>query len=239
MKKDTFILHTDKREAWLSLSDEDAGKLIKACFDYHAGEAPSPPVGAGAGMFFFLKDQFDYDAESYARRVKSNSENGKKGGRPKTQENPKETQENPKKPYLISDPESDPESDPVSDPESDSDTDSVFDSDTHTNTKTEIQSQVMPKKNLLAFGEGTGTVYLTKSEFARLCKQYSKEAVYGMIRIRSADKQKAAQKNSARQKEPQSDFRQLNGEVADRYAKQHEEPSSYDREEVEAYWNDF
>lgn len=247
-KKTYFVMYSDQCDTWLMLSDVDAGKLIKAIACYHAGKDIPPLPDAAALWFSLLKAQFDRDAESYRIKSEASRENGKKGGRPK--ENPAgflETQKNLKNPAGFCKTQGNPEK-PITNTSTNTKTSTKTNicvcetpradaQDTYDTHKTHTDAR--PEKNLLTFGEGAGAVYLTRSEFARLCEKHGKEAVYGMIRMRSADKQKAAQKNPARQKEPQSDFRQLNGDVADRYAKQQEGESSYDREEIEAYWNAF
>lgn len=69
------------------LSDAEAGRLLKALVHYANGEEVDLP-GQEKLVFAMLKAQIDRDAGSYANRVEKNRENGRKGGRPKTQQNP-------------------------------------------------------------------------------------------------------------------------------------------------------
>lgn len=69
------------------LSDAEAGRLLKALVHYANGEEEDLP-GQEKLVFAMLKAQIDRDAGSYANRVEKNRENGRKGGRPKTQQNP-------------------------------------------------------------------------------------------------------------------------------------------------------
>ena len=69
------------------LSDAEAGRLLKALVHYANGEEVDLP-GQEKLVFAMLKAQIDRDAGSYANRVEKNRENGKKGGRPKIQQNP-------------------------------------------------------------------------------------------------------------------------------------------------------
>lgn len=84
------------------------GRLLLAIMQYANGEEPDELTGAERIAFIVLKGQIDRDADAYEANAKKQSENGKKGGRPKKptafSENPKnppvflETHQKPKKP---------------------------------------------------------------------------------------------------------------------------------------------
>lgn len=84
------------------------GRLLLAIMQYANGEEPDELTGAERIAFIVLKGQIDRDADAYEANAKKQSENGKKGGRPKKptafSENPKnppvfsETRQKPKKP---------------------------------------------------------------------------------------------------------------------------------------------
>ena len=80
MDKKSFILYIDYRKHFSRLSDEEAGQLIKAVFDYAAGSEAEPILSPAADMAFsFIKDRIDIDAEKFKQTCRKRSEAGKKG----------------------------------------------------------------------------------------------------------------------------------------------------------------
>ena len=75
------------------------GRLLLAIMQYANGEEPDELTGAERIAFIVIKSQIDRDADAYAANAKKQSENGKKGGRPKK---PTAFSENPKNPPLFS-----------------------------------------------------------------------------------------------------------------------------------------
>ena len=114
--KDTFVVYTSYREKFSRLSDEQMGILF--------------PVSVS---FDVVKCDMDANNAKYDAIVKRNQENGKRGGRPKTEPNPSEPKEptgffgNPSKPKKA---DNDSDNDSVSDSVNDNDTDSVNEKDT-------------------------------------------------------------------------------------------------------------
>lgn len=103
--KSSFTAYCDWIDTFEALTDEQAGKLIKHLFRYVNDQDPKPPDHLTAAVFAGMKATLKRDLDKWLKRVGSNRENGKKGGRPsKTQLNPKnpmgylETEENPTKP---------------------------------------------------------------------------------------------------------------------------------------------
>ncbi len=96
MKK-SFILYNDLLDVLDVLSPTEAGELFTVIRDYTRGEEvnPSKPV---AIAFTAIKNSIDRDCEKWETIRKRNVENGKKGGRPIKEINPKE----PKKPTGLS-----------------------------------------------------------------------------------------------------------------------------------------
>lgn len=84
------------------------GRLLLAIMQYANGEEPDELTGAERIAYIVLKGQIDRDADAYEANAKKQSENGKKGGRPKKDEKiekpkkPTAFSENPKKPPLFS-----------------------------------------------------------------------------------------------------------------------------------------
>lgn len=77
------------------------GRLLLAALQYANGEEPDELTGAERIAFIVLKSQIDRDAAAYEANAKKQSENGKKGGRPKNpplSEKPTAFSGNPKKP---------------------------------------------------------------------------------------------------------------------------------------------
>lgn len=115
----SFVLHKDSLQVLDDLSDEQAGKLFKAIKAIQLGEDFELDSLTKIALSPF-KAQFARDNEKYERIVERNKNNGLKGGRPKTEDNPEE----PKKPSgLITNPENPQKADSVSKSDSVSDSD--------------------------------------------------------------------------------------------------------------------
>lgn len=105
-EKKSFKLYNDYKKHFEQMTDEDAGKVIKAILAYVNYEEFPELEGAAAMAFSFIEAQLERDRKAYDRKCETNKVNGSKGGRPpkKTEEDPagieepKETQENPEKP---------------------------------------------------------------------------------------------------------------------------------------------
>lgn len=109
MKK-SFLLHVDALTVLNELTDEQAGKLFKAIASFQNGNELNPFGDAsefGLRMAFLpFKNQFARDVEKYNGIVERNKENGKKGGRPKKDDETEKTQpvfEKPKKAVNVND----------------------------------------------------------------------------------------------------------------------------------------
>lgn len=87
-----LMLNNEWASMFASLPDDQAGKLIKSAFAYHMGEdarIDDPILGA---VFDMVKIVIDQNREAYEKTCARNTENGKKGGRPKKRLEPTETQ---------------------------------------------------------------------------------------------------------------------------------------------------
>lgn len=106
MRPSKFIFYLE----WLRTMDDavlskaERNRLIDAIITYaDTGIIPELPRLLMA-IFSPIKATLDRDAEKYHSKVETNRENGKKGGRPKTQQNPEKPNgfhENPEKPNNI------------------------------------------------------------------------------------------------------------------------------------------
>ena len=87
MAKESFLLYHGYYEPIKSLSLEDKGMLFDAIFQYSM-HAIEPSNTARIFMAFqFFKNQIDQDTKKYGKIVERNQKNGKKGGRPETENN--------------------------------------------------------------------------------------------------------------------------------------------------------
>lgn len=94
--KDSFILYTEQAEIINELTNEEAGQLLKAIYNYAKGEEVELS-GVTKLAFIPIRQQIDRNNEKYEAFKEKQSENGKKGGRPRKEE----TQKNPKNPSLF------------------------------------------------------------------------------------------------------------------------------------------
>ena len=81
--KDSFILYTEQKAIIDKLTDEQAGKLIKAIYEYVATDK-MPELETTIDLVITpFKIALDKNKEKYQNVVVRNRENGMKGGRPK------------------------------------------------------------------------------------------------------------------------------------------------------------
>lgn len=126
-EKNSFLLYDDTGKLVELLSDEQAGKLLKAVFCYRSG-APMPELDGMTNIAFItIQNYLDRDAEKYAETCRRRSENGKKGGRPKK---PNGFEEKAKKPNGFSENQTKAKK---ADSDNDNDSDSDNDSDMQSN----------------------------------------------------------------------------------------------------------
>lgn len=85
INKKSFILHLDSLDVLNELTDEQAGKLFKAIYNFNCtGETPDFKDLLKV-VFMPFQKQFIRDFEKYEKQVLKNRENGKLGGRPEKQ----------------------------------------------------------------------------------------------------------------------------------------------------------
>lgn len=100
-----IMLYLDSLPTLHEMQFDEVGRLVIALMEYAATGETSVQLGGERYAFSLLRAQLDRDAESYARKLESCRENGKKGGRPrKNPENPavfSETQGNPENPAVF------------------------------------------------------------------------------------------------------------------------------------------
>lgn len=86
-KKGSFILYTRYAEFSADLSDEDFGRLMRAVFAYEEFKTMPENLSPMAMVLFrVIKSDLDMNAQKYAETVEKRREAGKKGGRPRKEE---------------------------------------------------------------------------------------------------------------------------------------------------------
>lgn len=76
----TFMLYKDWEKFFNSISDAQAGKLIKAAFAF-VTRAEEPTFKETLSIIFLMmKDTFERDGEKWAEKCNRNAKNGRKGG---------------------------------------------------------------------------------------------------------------------------------------------------------------
>jgi hypothetical protein len=87
--KESFVIYKAFYEPISELSDEDLGQLFRYIFLYQINQIEPPNTSRVYMAFQFFKNQFRLDNEKYLKVINRNKTNGLNGGRPKTQDNPK------------------------------------------------------------------------------------------------------------------------------------------------------
>ncbi len=90
--KKRIVVYADWLDKFESLTDEEAGKLIKHFFRYVNDQNPVAPDRITELAFIDIKLTLKRDLKKWEGFIEKQSENGKKGGRPKNPEEPIETQ---------------------------------------------------------------------------------------------------------------------------------------------------
>lgn len=80
VKKKSFVLYNDYQQHIDRLTDEQAGKLFKAIFDYVNTGTITILEGQADMAFSFIALQLDRDVEKYEEICRKRSENGRAGG---------------------------------------------------------------------------------------------------------------------------------------------------------------
>lgn len=89
-------LHVDALEAYKRLNDAEFGRGIRALLKYVGSGEEAENLGREGLMYDALCAQVKRDRQGYDKYIAAQTENGKKGGRPRKDQKPKETQENPR-----------------------------------------------------------------------------------------------------------------------------------------------
>ena len=97
-QKSSFLIYHEYREPLKLLTDEQRGRLLMALIDYSESGVVPELDGISMMAFSFIQSQMDRDSKKYENRCSSNRENGKKGGRPKKEN---DSEENPKNPLVF------------------------------------------------------------------------------------------------------------------------------------------
>lgn len=79
MDKNSFLIYLDYQEQFDLLTDEEAGKLIKAIIKYEKTGEITNLEGMAKMAFSFIKQQLDRDDEKWKEEKQKRSNAGKKG----------------------------------------------------------------------------------------------------------------------------------------------------------------
>lgn len=83
MDKNSFVLYTDYYEHIENLTNEEAGQLIKAIFQYEMGKDPEFENRVVGMAFSFIKSQLKRDSDKYADTIEKRKKAGSLGGKQK------------------------------------------------------------------------------------------------------------------------------------------------------------
>ena len=126
MSRKSFILHKDTLSILDQMDDKERGELFYAIYKYQIGEEVEMSKMISFAFHGF-RQQFERDAETYAKQSERNKANGKKGGRPKatkSEENQTEAKESEKTHLKQEEATANPNKAKKGDSDSDSDSDS-------------------------------------------------------------------------------------------------------------------
>ena len=86
-ERKSFMMYVNYAKQFRLLNMEQRGALITAIFEYIENGIVLSSLDALTEMAFScMQDTFDRDYQTYIQKCEKNSENGKKGGRPKKSE---------------------------------------------------------------------------------------------------------------------------------------------------------
>lgn len=77
MEKNSFILYQKQKEIFNILTDNQAGKLIKAIFEYEENQQIPNLSGQTNMAFIAIKQELDQNRTKYIEKCKKNKENAK------------------------------------------------------------------------------------------------------------------------------------------------------------------
>lgn len=142
------------------------GRLLLAIMQYANGEEPDELTGAERIAFIVLKGQIDRDADAYEANAKKQSENGKKGGRPKK---PTAFSENPKNPPVFSESHSKPKK-----PEKEKDKDKDKEEEEDKDKDKDKSARTRDADAFAAFAAGDGDLLAVLKDFEKMRRSIKK-----------------------------------------------------------------
>ena len=166
-KKKSFILYADYIKHIRRLSDEEAGRLFKAIFDY-VNEGKLPDLDGMAAMAFsFIANQLDTDLQKYEETCKKRSENIKKRwemakASQKAAENTSDTKDTNEYNCIFC---------------NTNDTDNDIDSDIDIENDIDIDSDSGSVLHNMRPRGAHHTIHLTEQEYKNLCGKYGQAII--------------------------------------------------------------
>lgn len=131
-EKNSYVMYKAWSYMILPMSNENAGILFKAICNYQLGQQAHIDDDSLGGMFEMMKASFALDDAKYRDKCIKNSENGRKGGRPK-----KRTEANESERFLEKAKKADMDTDTDMDIDTDNDNDTDTDKEKETDTETD------------------------------------------------------------------------------------------------------
>jgi hypothetical protein len=137
------IIYKTHFELMNTLTDVQAGLLIKAIGIYCSGTMPVFTDQLVQGIFLGLRHDFDTQAVNYEKKKEANKKNGKLGGRPK------QTEDNPKNPmgYLETE-QTQPNPQNLKDIDKEKDKEKDIEKDIASSTGSILTNKIMQQDNL-------------------------------------------------------------------------------------------
>lgn len=146
--KDSFILYVDQKELIDTLSDSEAGKLLKAIFEYETTQK-LPKLSKTLNLVFIpIKNALDRNREKYEKACERNKKNISKRWN-------KENTKNTSGKNGIKNNTKNTDNDSDTDTDSDTDSDSEYDNDNDTDSVNDIEKENI-KEKVEAFRKGFG-----------------------------------------------------------------------------------
>ena len=175
MDKKRFLLYTDWQPLIDSMTDEQAGIILKKIFAYQNGGEYELSDSLLIGIFNLMKERFDTDSEAYRKKCEQNSINGAKGGKAKKANASERVANGSERLASASERVAN-----LADYDYEYDNDYEYEKD-NINPLTPLQGeQVSPKKTKKKYGEFQ-KVALTDEEHEKLIKEYGEETTHRAI----------------------------------------------------------
>ena len=176
-----FILYNDYSEQFLSLSDAECGKLIKAIFVYETTSEMCKLPARASMAFSFIKNALDENRDKYAETCKKRKEAGKKSGEVRLEKSKKKANKTNKTNTCSISGTKRTDTDTETETETKTDTGTVTGTESN-NTASPDMDSLTPEKS--ARGEFKN-VFLSDSEYQKLENEYGQRTTRDAVQLLS------------------------------------------------------